>query len=245
MGGVGALGPALLQSGRALADAGWGGYSNGRIPLSAMTSVPASIGPYLEPNAASAYFELNSAFTAKFGKSLSITEAYRTYERQVEIANDPSSNYHAAPGTSIHGWGKACDFGAGVNSYGTAEKNWMNANAPDYGWAPRGDSFPVKEPWHFEYDGSGQGAPTNPGTPTLRNNMLILRTSQALNEVAAGYTCLVGIRTLRHLMTAEQVDHCKAVGIPYYSVDRATFYDVINALSIPRAGITNGADYAR
>ncbi|MFZ6992356.1 M15 family metallopeptidase [Curtobacterium sp. RRHDQ66] len=210
-----------------------------------MKSVPAQIGPYLEPNAADAYFQLNAAFKSRFGKALAITEAYRDYDRQVYLANGGTTNEAAAPGTSIHGWGRACDFGAGVNVGGSTEKVWMNANAPDYGWSPRGDSFKMYEPWHFEYDGAGAAAPSSPSTTNVRNKMIILRSSQVLNEASAGYTALVGIRTLRHLSTGDQVDNCKSVGIPYYSVDRATFYDVINALSIPRAAITTGADYAR
>jgi hypothetical protein len=232
------------------ASADWGGYENGRIPASAMTRVPATTGdPYLRSDAAASYFSLSNAYAAKFGSALPIREAYRSRERQEALYaayQNGTGNYAAVPGTSVHGWALAIDFSGAVASYGTAQKNWMNANAPDYGWQPRGDTFTAqREPWHFEYDGAGAGSPNNPVPASKRTNMLILRTSQALTEAGVGYTALVGIRTLRHLSSAEQVDHCKSVGIPYYSVDRATFYDVINALSIPRAAITSGADYQR
>ncbi|WIJ46182.1 M15 family metallopeptidase [Curtobacterium citreum] len=149
--------PRTIGVSRATAAGAWGGYSNGEIPLSAMTPVPAANGqPYLRPDAAVAYFAVSTAFQARFGKALPITEAYRDLARQQALyaAYQAGGNLAATPGTSNHGWGLACDFGGGVNSYGSAEKNWMNANGPSYGWQPRGDSFSQREAWHFEYDGS-------------------------------------------------------------------------------------------
>lgn len=136
----------------------WGGHSNGQIPASALSPVPAVVAGsgYLRSDAAAQYNALNAAFRARFGKDLSITEGYRSYARQQYlydgyINKQPGFNYAAPPGTSNHGWATACDFGSGVNSYGTAEKAWMDANAPTYGWAPTGNGFPVREAWHFDY----------------------------------------------------------------------------------------------
>jgi len=139
---------------RAASTSAWGGYSNGQIPASAMTKVPVSVGqPYLRADAAAAYFDLDKAFRAKFGKSLAITEAYRDLARQQALYaayQAGTGNKAAVPGTSVHGWALACDFGSGLTSYGTPEKNWMNANGPSFGWQPKGDGFPDQaEPWHF------------------------------------------------------------------------------------------------
>ncbi|MGW8430922.1 M15 family metallopeptidase [Curtobacterium citreum] len=115
------------------------------------------MGPYLRSDAAQAYFAFSDAFQARFGKSLSITEAYRDYDRQValyQVYQNGTGNLAAQPGTSVHGWALACDFGSGVNSYGTAEKDWADANGPTYGWEPTGNGFGQREPWHFEYNGT-------------------------------------------------------------------------------------------
>ena len=58
------------------------------------------------------------------------------------------------PGTSNHGWGQAVDLSGGIQSFGSAEFTWMQANAGKYGWKPpewaqAGGSKP--EPWHWEY----------------------------------------------------------------------------------------------
>jgi len=119
--------------------------------------VPASVGPYLRSDAAAAYFAFSDAFQSRFGKALSITEAYRSYDRQVQLYNDYINgvgNLAATPGTSNHGWALACDFGSGVNTYGSAEKTWANANGPTFGWVPAGDGFVKPEAWHFEYNGT-------------------------------------------------------------------------------------------
>lgn len=130
----------------------WGGHTNGYIPASALEPVPATYGPYLRPDAAAAYFRLNDAFASRFGKSLAITEAYRDYGRQVYLYDGyinglPGFYLAAVPGTSNHGWGTACDFGANVNVGGSAENNWMDANAPAFGFYPTEPT----EPWHFDY----------------------------------------------------------------------------------------------
>jgi hypothetical protein len=143
---------------RAAAIAGqWGGYSNGQIPVGVLTQVPVSTGqPYLRPDAARAWSDLNTKFTAAFGTALAITEAYRDLARQQALweAYQNGGTLAAEPGTSIHGWALACDFGSGVATAGSPQKNWMDANAPAYGWQPTGNTFSQVEPWHFEYDGS-------------------------------------------------------------------------------------------
>lgn len=98
---------------------------------------------------------LRTAFQERFGKALKITDAYRTFDEQVSLKADLGS-FAAKPGTSNHGWGRAIDFGSGVNVEESAEYLWMKANAPDFGWHhPKWaeDNNPKngqQEPWHWE-----------------------------------------------------------------------------------------------
>ncbi len=135
------------------ADGAWGGYSNGKIPLSAMCQLDFD-SAYLECNAARALNALNRAYVAKFGTNVGPVGGYRSYEAQVACVKEKGS-LCATPGTSNHGWGLAADLqGGGINIAGTKRHNWMLANAPAYGWilppwARPGGSKP--EPWHWQY----------------------------------------------------------------------------------------------
>lgn len=155
-----ALGSWIGDPEAAQAAGAWGGYSNGRIPTSALTPVPADIGPYLKPDAAADYFRFSDAFRTRFGRALGITEAYRDYARQQDLYQrykNGTGNEAAYPGTSNHGWAQACDFKSGVNSFGTAEKQWADNNGPTYGWYPTGNKFSQPEPWHFDYTATNNG----------------------------------------------------------------------------------------
>jgi hypothetical protein len=182
----------------------WGGHANGQIPTSAMTYVPADFGPYLRSDAAAAYFAFSDAFKSNFGKALGITEAYRSLAQQQNLYDKykaGTGNYAAYPGGSPHGYALACDFKSGVNTYGTAEKKWADANGPRFGWIPTGNSFPAqREPWHFEYI-LGE-APTPPATTneeSERNDMYVNR--NLTGEVAvfgSDYRQVVGGAAGRH-----------------------------------------------
>lgn len=164
---VGDLTGLIGKSMAARADTAWGGYQNGRIPSSALTSVPADIGPYLRSDAAADYFKFSDAFRSRFGKALGITEAYRDYARQEYLYDqyvNHGGNLAAYPGSSVHGWALACDFKSGVNQYGTAEKSWADAHGPSYNWYPTGNGFSQREPWHFEYKGQGNPPSTTSET---------------------------------------------------------------------------------
>ncbi|MCU1530145.1 MAG: hypothetical protein JWP75_3908 [Frondihabitans sp.] len=145
----------------------WGGYSNGKIPLKALTK--ASKG-YLRPDAAAAYTKMAAAFTTKFRKTLDITEGYRDYATQQSLFTTrytphkskpgefwsgrywilkKGQSVAAIPGTSVHGWALAVDFGSNITNAKSAEKKWADANGPTYGWYPVGNTF--GEPWHYEF----------------------------------------------------------------------------------------------
>lgn len=140
--------PGLAEHSRDLA-----GFSNGRIPAAGLCGVPFAPGHLLRCDAAQQLERLDTAFRAQFGRHLELTDSYRSYPDQV--ATRASKGYLAAtPGFSNHGWGLALDLGGGVQSFGTAEYEWLRAHAPAFGWdnpswARPGGKKP--EPWHWEY----------------------------------------------------------------------------------------------
>ena len=133
----------------------WGGYPNGLIPPSAMCPLGVA-GHQLRCDAAAAYRAMSAAFAAAFGAPICITDSYRTYASQVRLYGEKPA-LAAVPGTSNHGWGLAVDLCGGIDHYGTAQYNWMKANAGRYGylhpdWAEPGNGR--EEPWHWEYAGT-------------------------------------------------------------------------------------------
>jgi cell wall-associated NlpC family hydrolase len=133
----------------------WGGYPNGLIPPSALC--PLGVGGHsLRCDAAAAYRAMSAAFATAFGSPICITDSYRTYASQVRLYGEKPS-LAAVPGTSNHGWGLAVDLCGGIDHYGTAQYNWMKANAGRFGylhpdWAEPGNGR--EEPWHWEYAGT-------------------------------------------------------------------------------------------
>ncbi len=131
-----------------------GRFENGRIPASALCPVRTSPSHLLECSAARAFDRLNTAYRAVFGLDVSVTDAYRSYERQVEIKRTHGDKA-ATPGTSNHGWGKALDLG-GMNKGVGPTFEWFTANASRYGWVhppwarPTGSN---PEAWHWEHQG--------------------------------------------------------------------------------------------
>ncbi len=133
------------------ATTGWGGYSNGMIPASKLCAI--GNGHMLRCDAAAAYLQLAGSYRKAFGKSLCITDSYRSYQAQVSLyARKPS--LAALPGTSNHGWGIAIDLCGGIDKFGTTQYRWMKAQASAFGWvhpswADQGGSR--EEPWHWEF----------------------------------------------------------------------------------------------
>jgi hypothetical protein len=148
---AGCDGPATLAQ---AVKTGWGGYSNGKIPDSALKDLSFAPGEKLNSNAACGAETLNKAFKAQFGSNISVTDSYRSYDEQV-ATKAKRGDFAATPGTSNHGWGLALDLGSGISSYSTKQYKWMMVNAPKYGWvnppwAQQGGSS-TPEPWHWEY----------------------------------------------------------------------------------------------
>jgi hypothetical protein len=74
--------------------------------------------------------------------------------------------------------------------------------------------------------------------------MLIIRCSEALSGTGPGYTCLVGVRTLKHLTTSGMVSSMQAVGVPYRDLNRTAFLNVLASLSIPESAAVGLADWS-
>ena len=234
---------------QALAEAqqsAWGGHQNGRIPASALTAVLSSVqgSGYLRSDAARDYFSMSLAFSSAIGRPLDITEGYRDYARQQEYWDRyqaGTGNLAAFPGTSNHGWGISCDFGSGVQTAGTPAKRWLDANGPSFGWSPTGNGFSRPEPWHFDYVRPWDGAVAE----QRGLGVVVMRCSQTLPAVGAGYIAVAGVRYLRHLTSLDMVNASRVVGVPYYEVSSSTFLNALDALSVPRSAVTGGADYWR
>lgn len=136
-------------------------------------------GAYLRADAAASFLRLAAAFERAFGKPLVCISFYRTYERQRSIFLErytrrpssvrskvvrtdriwdgsvwrlaPGRAASATPGLSNHGLGQAVDFHAGVQTAGSPEHRWFQANAPAYGWDWT-EGRRNGEPWHWTYE---------------------------------------------------------------------------------------------
>jgi hypothetical protein len=168
----------------------WGGYSNGRIPTSALTPLSWDAAERLEVDAAAAFEALNVAYRARFGVNIAVTDSYRDYDAQVRVRAE-KGNLAAIPGTSNHGWALAVDLGGGINTdYTTSQYLWMDANAPAYGWvnpswARPGPGFQKREPWHWEYTGVQVTVPTLP--PTQEPDMPLNQSDlEAIDRLISG-----------------------------------------------------------
>ncbi|MCU1393235.1 MAG: D-alanyl-D-alanine carboxypeptidase [Ilumatobacteraceae bacterium] len=122
-------------------------YGNGHIPRDLLT--PIGIGQHrLYSVAAQAFIKMRSDAAAQ-GVDISVTDSYRSYDEQVDLAARKGlwkdGGYAAVPGTSPHGWGMAVDLD--VSPAGLA---WVRANGANYGFK---ETTP-REPWHWEYRGA-------------------------------------------------------------------------------------------
>lgn len=141
---------------------GWGGFTNGMIPLDVLCAIPWKAGArmrdgtgfYARCDYVKALTALNVAYRARFGRDIDMSSAYRSQAYQRQLCSRVR-HACAAPGKSVHGLALAIDFAGGINQAGSAEHRWMVANAGRYGivnpaWAQKpGKGF---EPWHWEFN---------------------------------------------------------------------------------------------
>lgn len=120
-------------------------YGNGRLPASALEPIGQG-GHRLYGPAAAAWSQAVEAAAAE-GVTLRVTDSYRTYDQQVDLAARKGlyseGGWAATPGTSNHGWGMAVD--ADVSDPATL--TWIRANGWKFGFV---EAVP-REPWHWEY----------------------------------------------------------------------------------------------
>jgi zinc D-Ala-D-Ala carboxypeptidase len=120
-------------------------YGNGRIPSNALVPIGQG-GHRLYGPAAEAWKSAVDAAAAE-GVSLRVTDSYRSYDQQVDLAARKGiyseGGWAATPGTSNHGWGMAVD--ADVSDPATL--TWIRANGWRFGFV---EAVP-REPWHWEY----------------------------------------------------------------------------------------------
>lgn len=120
-------------------------YGNGRVPESALTPIGQGSHRLFAPAAAS--WQNVVAAARSEGIELRITDSYRSYDEQVDLADRKglyqNGGLAAVPGTSVHGWGMAVD--ADVRDERTLE--WLRVNGPRFGWV---ETTP-REPWHWEF----------------------------------------------------------------------------------------------
>lgn len=208
---------------RASASTGpWGGYSNGQIPLSALSTVnypgvvpygfPGSLSAvYLKPDAAAGLLAMLHAYHAAVGGYLGVNEGYRTLAGQQYwwdyYGHNPSMG--AYPGTSNHGWGEAFD----LESPTDAQVNWVVAYGSAYGFTPI-----HSEDWHFDYSGSFAYTPQGDPVPFASSkqyspNVTLTSSFQNLSgaDVAggaggSGYYDIVGSFYVNNLLEGQQVE---------------------------------------
>lgn len=128
-------------------------FGNGRIPLDLLCPISGRPGLLLRADAANAFDAMSAEYAKTFGRPICITDAYRDYPAQVDVRRRKPS-LAAKPGTSNHGWGQAVDLCGGIETAGTPQSDWINANGPRFGWEhplwarPNGSK---PENWHREY----------------------------------------------------------------------------------------------
>ena len=112
----------------------------------------------MRADAALAFYNLNAAYKRRFGTQMCLTDSYRPLAEQQQIYSQ-RPGMAAVPGHSNHGYGTAVDLCGGVQSEGSAEFNWLQANSKRYEWFHPSWAYSSPfEPWHWEY--------TKENTPT-------------------------------------------------------------------------------
>jgi D-alanyl-D-alanine carboxypeptidase len=119
-------------------------YGNGKIPKTALGQVGTTGHKLWAP--AAEQLTTMIADAKKDGVTIGITDSYRSYDEQVDLARRKGlysqGGLAAKPGTSDHGWGLATDLDLNGKAL-----TWMRANADKYGF----DENVPRESWHWTY----------------------------------------------------------------------------------------------
>lgn len=121
-------------------------YGNGKIPRDALALI--GVGQHRLWAPAGRSFQALVAAAEREGINIGVTDSYRSYEAQVDVARRKGlysqGGLAATPGTSNHGWGMSVDLDLDDRA-----QAWMRANAHRYGFE---EDVP-REPWHWTYHG--------------------------------------------------------------------------------------------
>ncbi|WP_395111478.1 D-alanyl-D-alanine carboxypeptidase family protein [Actinomadura sp. SCN-SB] len=129
-----------------------GRFPNGRIPTRYLCPLPQR-GLVLRSDAASAFYELNTAYKKRFGSDICLRNSYRSFAKQKDLYESMPAGMAAEPGNSKHGLGIAADFCGGVEDDESPQFKWMRANSEKYDWLhPDWAYSSPYEPWHWEFD---------------------------------------------------------------------------------------------
>ena len=122
-------------------------YGNGKIPPTALSEIGDG-GHRLWGPAAGAFKQMR-AEAAAAGVSFGVTDSYRSYDQQVDLAKRKGlysqGGLAATPGTSNHGWGLSLDLDLNPKA-----QAWMRENGERFGFV---EDVP-REPWHWTFHGS-------------------------------------------------------------------------------------------
>ena len=120
------------------------GYGNGKIPADALSTISGTSQQLWAPAARS--FEAMRSAAAADGVTIGITDSYRSYAGQVDVAARKGlysqGGLASVPGTSNHGWGMALDL-----DLDSSALTWMRQHGTEYGFV--GDV--PRESWHWDY----------------------------------------------------------------------------------------------
>ena len=123
-------------------------YGNGKIPSDALAQVGGT-GHKLWAPAAESLTKM-MADAKKDGVTIGITDSYRSYDEQVDVAKRKGlysqGGLAAKPGTSEHGWGMAADLDLNAKAL-----SWMRKHGSEYGF----DENTPRESWHWAYQPNG------------------------------------------------------------------------------------------
>lgn len=126
-------------------------YGNGKIPATALTQI--GDGDHRLYGPAAGQFKALRAAAAADGVTFGVTDSYRSYEQQVDLARRKGlysqGGLAATPGTSNHGWGLSLDLDLNPRAL-----EWMRANGERFGFV---EDVP-REPWHWTFHGDTTAA---------------------------------------------------------------------------------------
>ena len=213
------------------------GRTNGRLPASDLVMVVPGCAV-----ARDAAPSLHRLFALAWASNVALTarDCYRPLTEQVSVARSWTARGNSAcaarvvttpsgqpVGTSMHGWGKAVDFGDGgvTMRFGSRGYRFLKSSAAALGWnhpgwaEPGGSACP--EAWHWEWvgDGGSLGA-----TPVRADVVALLPAPDD-----AGYAVVTGLGAVRHLGSSTDRGSIGSTGVPLSWV-------VVTAAATPSGG---------